>query len=82
MPLDGWDKSQRERERENFTQESSPVSRKGILSVSLQIGSFNPSYEKIFSHFQEVKYKGEKRISPCKTVSLETLFRPLGLCVQ
>lgn len=25
----------------------------------LQIGSINPSYDKIFSHLQRVKYKGE-----------------------
>lgn len=30
-----------------------------LIMWSLQIGPFNPSYEKIFRHFQNVKYKGE-----------------------
>nr|XP_020640366.1 carbonic anhydrase 12 isoform X1 [Pogona vitticeps] len=35
-----------------------------VLAVLIEIGSFNPSYEKIFSHFQEVKYKDEKTLIP------------------
>lgn len=30
-----------------------------LIICSLQIGPFNPSYEKIFRHFRNVKYKGE-----------------------
>lgn len=30
-----------------------------LIMWSLQIGPFNPSYEKIFRHFRNVKYKGE-----------------------
>ena len=37
-------------------QNSAPV--QPALSL-LQMGSFNPSYDKIFSHLQDVKYKGE-----------------------
>lgn len=28
----------------------------------LQMGSFNPSYDKIFSHLKDVKYKGERSL--------------------
>lgn len=31
----------------------------------LQRGSFNPSYDKIFSHLQHVKYKGEGSLDAC-----------------
>ncbi|XP_027567931.1 carbonic anhydrase 12 [Pipra filicauda] len=31
-----------------------------VLAVLLEIGPFNPSYEKIFRHFRNVKYKDQK----------------------
>ncbi|XP_019359921.1 PREDICTED: carbonic anhydrase 12 isoform X2 [Gavialis gangeticus] len=35
-----------------------------VLAIFIEIGPFNPSYEKIFSHFQNVKYKGQKAQVP------------------
>ncbi|XP_061450919.1 carbonic anhydrase 12 [Rhineura floridana] len=35
-----------------------------VLAILIEIGPFNPSYEKIFSHFQNVKYKGQKTFIP------------------
>ncbi|XP_023585468.1 carbonic anhydrase 12 isoform X2 [Trichechus manatus latirostris] len=31
-----------------------------VLAVLIEMGSFNPSYDKIFSHLQDVKYKGQE----------------------
>ncbi|XP_051836861.1 carbonic anhydrase 12 isoform X2 [Antechinus flavipes] len=31
-----------------------------VLAVLIEIGSFNPSFDKIFSHLQDVKYKDQK----------------------
>ncbi|KAM7158352.1 carbonic anhydrase 12 isoform 2-T2 [Molossus nigricans] len=31
-----------------------------VLAVLIEMGSFNPSYDKIFSHLQHVKYKDQK----------------------
>ncbi|XP_075388426.1 carbonic anhydrase 12 [Tenrec ecaudatus] len=31
-----------------------------VLAVLLEMGSFNPSYDKIFSHLPDVKYKGQE----------------------
>ncbi|XP_054858166.1 carbonic anhydrase 12 isoform X2 [Eublepharis macularius] len=31
-----------------------------VLAILIEIGQFNPSYEKIFSHFQNVKYKDQE----------------------
>ncbi|XP_074090444.1 carbonic anhydrase 12 isoform X4 [Macrotis lagotis] len=31
-----------------------------VLAVLIEIGSFSPSYDKIFSHLQDVKYKDQK----------------------
>lgn len=35
-----------------------------VLAVLIEMGSFNPSYDKIFSHLQEVKYKGQEVVIP------------------
>uniref|UniRef100_A0A803V4F8 Carbonic anhydrase n=1 Tax=Ficedula albicollis TaxID=59894 RepID=A0A803V4F8_FICAL len=35
-----------------------------VLAVLLEIGPFNPSYEKIFRHFQNVRYKDQKVLVP------------------
>ncbi|KAI1235045.1 Carbonic anhydrase 12, partial [Lamprotornis superbus] len=35
-----------------------------VLAVLLEIGPFNPSYEKIFRHFRNVKYKDQKVLVP------------------
>nr|XP_014430804.1 carbonic anhydrase 12 isoform X2 [Pelodiscus sinensis] len=35
-----------------------------VLAVLIEIGTFNPSYEKIFSHFQNVKYKDQVALVP------------------
>ncbi|KAM5291684.1 carbonic anhydrase 12 [Ctenodactylus gundi] len=35
-----------------------------VLAVLIEIGSFNPSYDKIFSHLQRVKYKGQQVLIP------------------
>ncbi|XP_044294470.1 carbonic anhydrase 12 [Varanus komodoensis] len=35
-----------------------------VLAILIEIGPFNPSYEKIFSHFQNVKYKGQETFIP------------------
>uniref|UniRef100_A0A674HSW7 Carbonic anhydrase 12 n=1 Tax=Taeniopygia guttata TaxID=59729 RepID=A0A674HSW7_TAEGU len=35
-----------------------------VLAVLLEIGPFNPSYEKIFRHFWNVKYKDQKVLVP------------------
>ncbi|KAF4793466.1 Carbonic anhydrase 12 [Turdus rufiventris] len=35
-----------------------------VLAVFLEIGPFNPSYEKIFRHFRNVKYKDQKVLVP------------------
>ncbi|NXG97067.1 CAH12 anhydrase, partial [Loxia leucoptera] len=35
-----------------------------VLAVLLEIGPFSPSYEKIFRHFQNVKYKDQKVLVP------------------
>uniref|UniRef100_A0A8D2LSH9 Carbonic anhydrase n=1 Tax=Varanus komodoensis TaxID=61221 RepID=A0A8D2LSH9_VARKO len=34
------------------------------ILIEVRIGPFNPSYEKIFSHFQNVKYKGQETFIP------------------
>nr|KAF6391419.1 carbonic anhydrase 12 [Pipistrellus kuhlii] len=31
-----------------------------VLAVLIEMGSFNPAYDKIFSHLQHVKYKGQE----------------------
>nr|XP_058913764.1 carbonic anhydrase 12 isoform X5 [Kogia breviceps] len=31
-----------------------------VLAVFIEMGSFNPSYDKIFSHLEDVKYKGQE----------------------
>ncbi|XP_077174118.1 carbonic anhydrase 12 isoform X2 [Paroedura picta] len=31
-----------------------------VLAILIQVGQFNPSYEKIFSHFQNVKFKDQE----------------------
>ncbi|XP_066200393.1 carbonic anhydrase 12 [Saccopteryx leptura] len=35
-----------------------------VLAVLIEEGSFNPSYDKIFSHLQDVKYKGQEVYIP------------------
>ncbi|XP_032030942.1 carbonic anhydrase 12 isoform X3 [Hylobates moloch] len=35
-----------------------------VLAVLIEMGSFNPSYDKIFSHLQHVKYKGQEAFIP------------------
>lgn len=35
-----------------------------VLAVLIEIGSANPSYDKIFSHLQHVKYKGQQVLIP------------------
>ncbi|XP_012500493.1 PREDICTED: carbonic anhydrase 12 isoform X3 [Propithecus coquereli] len=35
-----------------------------VLAVLIEMGSFNPSYDKIFSHLQHVKYKGQEVLIP------------------
>ncbi|XP_039721303.1 carbonic anhydrase 12 isoform X2 [Pteropus medius] len=35
-----------------------------VLAVLIEMGSFNPSYDKIFSHLQEVKYEGQEVLIP------------------
>ncbi|XP_006899691.1 PREDICTED: carbonic anhydrase 12 [Elephantulus edwardii] len=35
-----------------------------VLAVLIEMGSFNPSYDKIFSHLQDVKYKGQQVLIP------------------
>ncbi|XP_013914188.1 PREDICTED: carbonic anhydrase 12 [Thamnophis sirtalis] len=35
-----------------------------VLAILMEEGDFNPSFEKIFSHFQHVKYKGQEAIVP------------------
>uniref|UniRef100_A0A452IFV4 Carbonic anhydrase n=1 Tax=Gopherus agassizii TaxID=38772 RepID=A0A452IFV4_9SAUR len=35
-----------------------------VLAILIEIGPFNPSYEKIFSHFQNVKYKDQIALVP------------------
>ncbi|XP_007956213.1 carbonic anhydrase 12 [Orycteropus afer afer] len=35
-----------------------------VLAVLIEMGSFNPSYDKIFSHLQDVKYKGQEVLIP------------------
>ncbi|XP_008851231.1 carbonic anhydrase 12 isoform X2 [Nannospalax galili] len=35
-----------------------------VLAVLIEIGSVNPSYDKIFSHLQHVKYKGQQVLIP------------------
>ncbi|MBZ3889113.1 Carbonic anhydrase 12 [Sciurus carolinensis] len=35
-----------------------------VLAVLIEMGSFNPSYDKIFSHLQHVKYKGQQVLIP------------------
>nr|XP_020038407.1 carbonic anhydrase 12 [Castor canadensis] len=35
-----------------------------VLAVLIEMGSFNPSYDKIFSHLQHVKYKGQQKLIP------------------
>ncbi|XP_035300548.1 carbonic anhydrase 12 isoform X4 [Cricetulus griseus] len=35
-----------------------------VLAVLIEIGSINPSYDKIFSHLQRVKYKGQQALIP------------------
>ncbi|EAW77648.1 carbonic anhydrase XII, isoform CRA_c [Homo sapiens] len=35
-----------------------------VLAVLIEMGSFNPSYDKIFSHLQHVKYKGQEAFVP------------------
>ncbi|KAH0619795.1 hypothetical protein JD844_014058 [Phrynosoma platyrhinos] len=35
-----------------------------VLAILIETGPFNPSYEKIFSHFQNVKYKDQETFIP------------------
>ncbi|XP_070618268.1 carbonic anhydrase 12 [Erythrolamprus reginae] len=35
-----------------------------VLAILIEEGEFNPSFEKIFSHFQHVKYKDQETIVP------------------
>ncbi|KAL2790670.1 carbonic anhydrase 12 isoform 3 precursor [Daubentonia madagascariensis] len=35
-----------------------------VLAVFIEMGSFNPSYDKIFSHLQHVMYKGQEAFIP------------------
>uniref|UniRef100_A0A2K5E2Q2 Carbonic anhydrase n=1 Tax=Aotus nancymaae TaxID=37293 RepID=A0A2K5E2Q2_AOTNA len=35
-----------------------------VLAVLIEMGSFNPSFDKIFSHLQRVKYKGQEAFIP------------------
>nr|XP_045016098.1 carbonic anhydrase 12 isoform X2 [Jaculus jaculus] len=35
-----------------------------VLAVLIEIGSFNPAYDKIFSHLQHVRYKGQQASVP------------------
>ncbi|XP_023041092.1 carbonic anhydrase 12 isoform X3 [Piliocolobus tephrosceles] len=35
-----------------------------VLAVLIEMGPFNPSYDKIFSHLQHVKYKGQEAFIP------------------
>ncbi|XP_058012299.1 carbonic anhydrase 12 [Ahaetulla prasina] len=35
-----------------------------VLAILIEEGDFNPSFEKIFSHFQHVKYKDQETIVP------------------
>ncbi|XP_008065356.1 carbonic anhydrase 12 [Carlito syrichta] len=35
-----------------------------VLAVLIEMGSFNPAYDKIFSHLQHVKYKGQEVLIP------------------
>uniref|UniRef100_A0A667GFY3 Carbonic anhydrase n=1 Tax=Lynx canadensis TaxID=61383 RepID=A0A667GFY3_LYNCA len=35
-----------------------------VLAVLIEMGSFNPSYDKIFRHLQDVKYKGQEVLIP------------------
>ncbi|XP_026537823.1 carbonic anhydrase 12 [Notechis scutatus] len=35
-----------------------------VLAILMEEGDFNPSFEKIFSHFQHVKYKDQETIVP------------------
>uniref|UniRef100_A0A8C5SV78 Carbonic anhydrase n=1 Tax=Laticauda laticaudata TaxID=8630 RepID=A0A8C5SV78_LATLA len=35
-----------------------------VLAILMEEGDFNPSFEKIFSHFQRVKYKDQETIVP------------------
>ncbi|XP_012915013.1 carbonic anhydrase 12 isoform X8 [Mustela putorius furo] len=35
-----------------------------VLAVLIEIGSFNPSYDKIFKHLQDVRYKGQEVLIP------------------
>ncbi|KAL1782513.1 carbonic anhydrase 12 isoform X1 [Sigmodon hispidus] len=35
-----------------------------VLAILIEIGSINPSYDKIFSHLQHVKYKGQQALIP------------------
>ncbi|XP_036094739.1 carbonic anhydrase 12 isoform X3 [Rousettus aegyptiacus] len=43
-----------------------------VLAVLIEMGSFNPSYDKIFSHLQEVKYQGQE--VPIPGFSIEELL--------
>nr|XP_013001027.1 carbonic anhydrase 12 isoform X4 [Cavia porcellus] len=44
----------------NFSAASNQSGGLAVLAVLLERGSFNPSYDKIFSHLQHVKYKGQQ----------------------
>uniref|UniRef100_A0A8D0HGM1 Carbonic anhydrase n=1 Tax=Sphenodon punctatus TaxID=8508 RepID=A0A8D0HGM1_SPHPU len=35
-----------------------------VLAVLIEIGPFNPSYEKIFGHFQDVKFRDQETLVP------------------
>ncbi|XP_021549625.1 carbonic anhydrase 12 isoform X1 [Neomonachus schauinslandi] len=35
-----------------------------VLAVLMEMGSFNPSYDKIFRHLQDVRYKGQEVLIP------------------
>eukprot|EP00071_Canis_lupus_P035187 XP_022268744.1 carbonic anhydrase 12 isoform X3 [Canis lupus familiaris] len=35
-----------------------------VLAVLIEMGSFNPSYDKIFRHLQDVRYKGQEVLIP------------------
>ncbi|XP_042543542.1 carbonic anhydrase 12 [Dipodomys spectabilis] len=48
----------------NFSTASDKSEGLAVLAVLIEMGSFNPSYDKIFSHLQHVKYKGQQMLIP------------------
>ncbi|XP_036049856.1 carbonic anhydrase 12 isoform X2 [Onychomys torridus] len=48
----------------NFSAASDKSEGLAVLAVLIEIGSSNPSYDKIFSHLQHVKYKGQQALIP------------------